>query len=587
MTGLIEVQARDFLLPGCLGVASTLLKLVTLLLFLPLVFGLLGGDFSRLDRILPLSSIFGSDDTQTMIWSLSSAILLAALLSGICEFAANMQVARRGEKARATISRKLINAYLRYGQQYFDLNRLGRILAKTARLPQRGEQLVRFLNTLFKAALALSLYLLVMAWFSPPLTLLVIVVLFIYQYAFNRVSAKIDTLDDLASDAEDEVSAVASDYILNLSLLQLTGAENQARRAFNEAEAVAHLARLEEGRVEAVINPLREMMTMVVILIFAVVTSKFIAFLDVEMVSRYIVFFLLFRRSMGHFSIILSAPLRWSNLQERFARLFELLRDDDKYVVPTGIEPFSGLGSGVDIRRLNFSYVGKSGVLQDVSLTIPTGQRTMIVGSTGSGKSTLFRLLLRQYDCPADSIFVNGTDIRALDTSQWLRHVAYAGAHPRFLNDTIRNNLTIGLQNIDEKALEAAAGKALALEFIQQLEHGFEQTIGDQGALLSSGEQQRLALARLFLLDAELVLLDEATSALDSVTEAQILQSIDEYAAGRTLVMIAHRLSSLREGDHVIVFRNGQVAEQGSRDQLLSAGGALARLWEVHEGSLR
>ena len=143
----------------------------------------------------------------------------------------------------------------------------------------------------------------------------------------------------------------------------------------------------------------------------------------------------------------------------------------------------------------------------------------------------------------------------------------------------------MGLQNTSAKALEGAATRASALGFIQERERGFEQTIGDQGALLSSGEQQRLALTRLFLLDAELVLLDEATSALDNATEAQILKSIDEFVVDRTLIMIAHRLSSLRAGDHVIVLQNGQVAEQGSRDELLAVNGYLSRLWLIHEGS--
>ncbi len=584
MTKLIEVQPRDFLLPVCLGVAATLLKLMTLMLFLPLVFGLLGGDFSRLDRILPLSSIFSSNP-QVLVWSLAGTILIAALLSGLCEFAVNTLMDKRGEIIRGILGRKLIDAYMRYGQQYFDLNRFGTILSKTTRLPLRGEQYFKFLNTFFKAALALALYLLVMAWLSPLLTLLVLLVLFAYLYGFNLITAKLDTLDDRASDAEDEVVAVASDYIMNLSLLRLAGAENQAITAFSDADETAHLLRLEENRIEAVTNPLRELLTMTLILAVAVITSRFTANIDVEMVSRYIIFFLLFRRAMGHFSTILSAPGRWSRLRVKLARLVELLSEEGKFIVPSGSKPFPGLGSGVEVRKLNFSYAGKSEVLQNISLTIPAGQRTMIVGSTGSGKSTLFRLLLRQYDCPAGTIFVNGTDIRDLDTSQWLRHVAYAGAHPRFLNDTIRNNLTMGLQNTSAKALEDAATRASALGFIQERERGFEQTIGDQGALLSSGEQQRLALTRLFLLDAELVLLDEATSALDNATEAQILKSIDEFVVDRTLIMIAHRLSSLRAGDHVIVLQNGQVAEQGSRDELLAVNGYLSRLWLIHEGS--
>lgn len=582
MLNLLDVSMHDFILPACFGVGATILKLATLVLFLPLVFGLLGGDFSRLDRILPLSSFFPSGDTQAMIWSLSAVILLAAVLNGICSYIARTLVARRGQATRRTLSRKLIDAYLHYGQQYFDLKRFGGILAKTAKFPARGEQFFVFLNQLLQSVMALVLYLVVMAWISLPLTLLIVAVLFLYLYAFHVITNRFETLGDQVSDAEDEVVAVASDYILNLSQVRIAGAEEQARAAFRDVETSVYAARIEESRIEAVIDPLRDLLTMMVLLLVAIITSQFVQDIDVATASRFIIFFLLFRRAMSHFSTILSAPARWKKLQERFTKLFDLLSEEDKYIVPSGDRVFPGLGGGLEIRGLNFSYAGKPGVLQDLSLRIPAGQRTVIVGSTGSGKSTLFRLLLRQYDCPPGAIFVNGKDLRELDTRQWLQHVAYSGAHPQFFNDSVRNNLTVGLNGLSDEALEAAAEKALALDFIRELDGGWDHKIGDSARLLSSGEQQRLALTRMFLRDAELVLLDEATSALDSLTEARILKSIDEYSAQRTLVMIAHRLSNLRDSDHVIVLKQGRVAEQGNKDELLSSSGLLSRLWHVH-----
>jgi len=490
-------------------------------------------------------------------------------------------------QARGTLSRKLTRAFFGYGQQFYDLNRYGAMVAKTYRLPRRGETLFIFLNTVFRSGLALAIYLLAMASLSPLLTVFVVAVLFAYLYAFHRISQRIDSLDDAVGEAEDNLAAAAGDYILNLPLVRLAGMGQKAQSVLDDAADAVGEAQMEEHRVEAVTAPMREILTMAVLIVFALVVSRFMAGVDAALVSRYIVYFLVFRRAMSHFSTLLSAPVKWNKLHLRFGHVFDLLSESGKHAVPAGNVPYEDLGAGITVRGLDFSYVGKPSVLKRVSLEIPAGRRTIVVGSTGSGKSTLFRLLLRQYDCPPSTLFVGGRDIRGFATVSWLRRVAYAGAHPRFFNDTVRNNLVLGLEGISPGALEWAAEQASALDFIRKLERGFDQVIGDRGTTLSSGEQQRLALARVFLKDPELILLDEATSALDNETEAGILRTIDAYAAGRTLVMIAHRLSSLRGDDHVVVLHNGGVAEQGDRDSLLASGGALSRLWQVYEGAAR
>lgn len=585
MTALTGVRTTDFLAPVMLGVAATILKLVTLVLFLPLVFGLLGGDFSRLDRRLPISSALGLESPDQIVWVLTLAIVAAALLNAQLDYAARDRVARRAARARSELGRRLTAAFLGYGQQYYDLNRFGALLSKTHRLPRRGEMLFVFLNAQLRSVLALGIYLAAMAWLSPLLTLLVTAMLLAYLYVFQQITQRRNLLDDRTGEAEDDLVAKAGDYIVNLPLVRLAGIGAIARERLDTAGEAVSEAQLEENRVDAAVIPIRELLTMGVLLLFAFAVSRFDNDVDAALVSRYIVFFLLFRRAMGHFSVILSAPASWSKLADRFGRIFALLDESDKFIVPSGTVICPGLGSGIEIRGLNFSYSGKHGVLKGVTLTIPAGRRTVIVGATGSGKSTLFRLLLRQYDCPPGTIFVDGRDIRELDTDSWLRQVAYAGAHPQFFNDTIRHNLSPGDGNVPGKALEEAARQALALSFILEFKQGFDQVIGERGATLSSGEQQRLSLARLFLRDAGLLLLDEATSALDNRTEAAIFAAIDAHAAGRTLVMIAHRLSGLREDDHIIVLGGGSVLEQGSRDELLEAGGSFAEMWRIHEGA--
>ena len=579
---LLNVRPGEFIAPTVLGLAATILKLATLVLFLPLVFGLFGGDFSRLDRIIPLSEVLPIENTQLLVGILSVTVLIVALARGACAYFASMLVSRRAEEARNLLSGKIIKSYLGYGQQYYDLRRFGHTVAAIRKLPNRGVRLFTFINKLLVSGAALMLYLTAMAWISLPLTVGVVVALVGYLFAFDAVKNRLDKLDDRVEEADDRLIAISSDYVLNLPLVRFAGAEEKVIDKFSQVHEAGHQARLEETHTKAVVGPVRDFMTIIVLLAFVIVAARFVGDVEVASVSRYIIFFLIFRRSMSHFTQILETPEKWKKLILGTRELFAVLDETDKFIVPAGACKYSGLGSGLELRSLSFSYAEKAPVLTGLSLKIPAGRRSVIVGATGSGKSTLFRLLLRQYDCPAASIFINGRDIRELETASLIHNIAFAGSHPMFFNDTIRHNVTFGLETkTGERELREAARKAMALDFIDALEHGFDETIGDLGTLLSSGEQQRLALMRVFLRDADLVLLDEATSALDSATEAGILAELRDFTKNRTLLMIAHRLSNLRPDDHVIVFSQGRIVEEGRRDDLLANNGELSRLWKA------
>jgi len=298
-------------------------------------------------------------------------------------------------------------------------------------------------------------------------------------------------------------------------------------------------------------------------------------------VSRYVIFFLIFRRAMSSFGQLQRIPAEWEHRREDLTRLFSTLDERGKFVVPEGSREFERLGSGIEACDLTFAYADKAPVLRNVSLRIPSGERTTIVGATGSGKSTFLQLVLRVYDCPPGSIRLDGIDIRELRTGSLLARVAYASSESLFFHDTIRRNVTYGLGQVDEGRLREAAARAQALTLIDSLERGFDEVVGDQGTRLSTGERQRLSLIRVFLRDPEVILFDEASSALDAATEARVLEELDKFAVGRTLVVVAHRLSGLGSDDHVVVFQEGRVEEQGRRDALLAVDGEFARLWRA------
>jgi ATP-binding cassette subfamily B protein len=233
--------------------------------------------------------------------------------------------------------------------------------------------------------------------------------------------------------------------------------------------------------------------------------------------------------------------------------------------------------------HLNFAY-GSTTTLHDISLTIPAGKTVAFVGSTGSGKSTLVKLLLRFYAAQSGSILLDGKAIDAIKLQDLRRAIGYV-AQDSFLTDgTIAENIAYGLHDISEQAIADAATAAEAMEFIQKMPLGFATKIGERGQKLSGGQRQRLALARAILKNPPILILDEATSAVDNETEAAIQRSLDVVSKNRTTIVIAHRLSTVRQADCIHLMENGRILESGTHEELLALDGGYASLWRLQTG---
>ena len=243
----------------------------------------------------------------------------------------------------------------------------------------------------------------------------------------------------------------------------------------------------------------------------------------------------------------------------------------------------------IRFENLEFSYAtaGEAPTLHDISLTIPAGQTVAFVGSTGSGKSTLVKLLLRFYTPQQGRILLDGEPIDALNLQDLRRAIGYV-AQDAFLSDaTVAENIAYGERDraaVSDEAIAAAARAAEATEFIEKLPLGFATRLGERGQKLSGGQRQRLALARAILKDPPILVLDEATSAVDNETEAAIQRSLEVVSQGRTTIVIAHRLSTVRQAHCIHLMDAGRIVESGTHDELLAQGGAYAALWRLQTG---
>ena len=237
----------------------------------------------------------------------------------------------------------------------------------------------------------------------------------------------------------------------------------------------------------------------------------------------------------------------------------------------------------IEFKNVSFKYKNKY-VLRDLTLTIKLGERVGIVGPSGAGKTTLVNLLMRFYDVAHGEILIDGTDIRTVTQQSLRENISFIPQDPAMFNRTIRENIAYGRPDATLSEIKNAARFASADKFISGTEKKYDTLVGDRGIKMSGGQRQRIAIARAFLKDAPILILDEATSALDSETEVAIQHSFEKLSHNRTTIAIAHRLSTLRNMDRIVVLDNGKIVESGTHNALLRRGGEYARLWKMQSG---
>lgn len=260
-------------------------------------------------------------------------------------------------------------------------------------------------------------------------------------------------------------------------------------------------------------------------------------------------------------------------------RVFALLDAAEEEPDAADASVLSDARGKIEFEHVDFSYVPERPLLQDITFTAEPGQRFALVGPTGCGKTTLINLLLRFYDVDAGTIRVDGRDIAGLTRDSLRRAFGMVLQETWLFEGTVHDNIAYGKPDATREEVVAAAERAHADSFIRQLPNGYDTAIGEDGGTFSQGQKQLLCIARVMLTDPAILLLDEATSSIDTRTELQVQAAFDEMIAGRTSLIVAHRLSTIREADCILVLKDGHLIERGTHDELLAAGGFYAELY--------
>lgn len=381
------------------------------------------------------------------------------------------------------------------------------------------------------------------------------------------------------NDQDTDANQKAVDSLLNFETVKYFGAEGREATRYDAAMAGYESAALKTSYSLAFLNFGQAFLItigLVAVMIMAAigVQNGALTVGDFVMVNAYMIQIMMPLNFLG--SVYREIRQALVDMGE----MFNLLEQPSEVSDKTDAKPLKITGGTISLRNVDFGYDVERQILKDVSLEVPAGKTVAIVGSSGSGKSTIGRLLFRFYDVGAGSLLIDGQDLR--DVTQKSLHEAI-GVVPQdtvLFNDTIGYNIAYGRDGATQEDIVRAAKAAQIHTFILSLPDGYGTTVGERGLKLSGGEKQRVGIARTLLKDPPILLLDEATSALDTETEQDIQEALIHAGRGRTVITIAHRLSTIADADQIIVLENGKIVEQGKHSDLLARGGRYQALWQ-------
>lgn len=396
------------------------------------------------------------------------------------------------------------------------------------------------------------------------------------QFIARRTRKAIVTANDALGDVGAKVSEVFSSMIV-VKAFDSAERENRAvteqiDRHFRYGFVIGFFKRL-----QASANGFFQAITTVIILIVGVYMV-----VDGSMtVSTLILYFAVMNKVQGATHELLDTFGKIQRARGYAERVFDIMSESSS--VPEGHRNVDGFGNVIEFKNVSFSYAGTDAVLHDFNLTLRKGQTVAIVGHSGSGKSTLISLLLRFYDPQQGEILFDGMNIKVFRQASYRRLFGVVTQDPILFHETIRNNIAYAAsdENVSDEAIERAAVLANAHDFILRFREGYETVIGDRGAQLSGGQRQRITLARAVLREPQIIVLDEATSALDSESEQQIQEALERYLVGRTALIVAHRLSTVRNADRIVVLDHGRIVGDGTHEELLKDSQIYSDLYRL------
>ena len=503
----------------------------------------------------------------------------AALVNWVASYFQTYLISWVGQRALQDLRIQLFAHLQRLSMSFYSRNKAGVIISRITNDVQALDQLVtEGIATLFSATLTLIGTAVILVLLDPGLALVTFLCfpLLLAGSVIFRIASS--GAYRLTREKIALVTAYLQETLSGVRVVRAFGQEHRHRRRFAELNDEHREANMRTVYLNAAYFPSVELLS-------AVATAAILLYggnqvLDGAVTIGVLASFVFYLQSF--FEPIQSLSQLYTTYQAGMAaldKIFELLDEEPEIADSPGATELPRLRGEIEFENVSFAYNGEHPALEDVDLHVPPGQTVALVGSTGAGKSTLAKLVARFYDPDRGLVRVDGHDLRDVTERSLRSQLGIVPQESFLFSGTIRENIAFGRPDATDDDVGAAARAVGAHEFIERLPDGYDTEVGERGGQLSAGQRQLVAFARAAAADPRILILDEATSNVDVRTESQIERGLRRLLAGRTAIVIAHRLSTIRGAGRIVVLDHGRVAEQGTHDELLEAGGAYARLY--------
>ncbi|HJN23995.1 MAG TPA: ABC transporter ATP-binding protein, partial [Rhodospirillales bacterium] len=447
------------------------------------------------------------------------------------------------------------------------------------------EKMIGEMNSLVYGVIMALSYCTIMIALSWEMVLAAVVIVGGLSLGIRGVMRKIKQTAANLLKAIQSLNNSTADYLSGVRLIRSFGVEMESENVIgNKIDRSSELT-LRGTVLRAMISPLVDVVTYVtlaaaLLTIFLVLGEGFQAILP-----TILIFIIVLARLMPRLGLLNSLRASLHDLWPIVDHTVEFLRTDNKDMALVGGKPFNELKEGIRFENVSLNYIaGERAAVSNLSFTLKPGESLALVGESGAGKSSVVDLLLGLYEPTGGEILIDGAPLKDIDQREWRQRLGVVGQDTFLFAASVHDNIAFSKPDATDGEIIDAARVAHADEFISQLDKGYDTVLGDRGFRLSGGQRQRLALARAILRGPEILILDEATSDLDSQSEKYIQEALEQFGKEKTVISIAHRLSTVMKADRILVLDHGCLVEEGRHEGLVNSGGIYARLWKLHSG---
>jgi len=522
----------------------------------------------------------GLSDTQLLLF-INLFILVVFFLKNIFEFLQQYLVVKLEQVVTRDLRNETYGHVLDMDMKFFGRTRAGQVITRiTSDADLLRTLLTKNLIKLFTSSLQIIITVGLLLAMSVKLTLIAIVVLPIMFGVWSRFLKRLKRGDRRVLNLGGEVMAHVQETVSGIRLVKASGSERFEASRFRQLTGDYMKAHIRTERLRALASPLTEMI--------GALGTIALLYYGAQLVVENEIVPAVFFGFLG-LSLKLYTPAKWLTKYPSMAqpglvaaeRIFELIDAPVDIADQPDARKFEAPRRSIRFENVSFAYDLDAQVLTDVDFEVPVGSVVALVGPSGAGKTTLVDLLARFYDPTDGRITIDDVDLREYSIRSLRSKMGIVSQDTVLFHDTVRANIAYGRPDVPLELVERAARMANAHEFIVQLPEGYDTVLGERGTRLSGGQRQRLAIARAVLRDPPILIFDEATSALDSESERLVQQATEQLLEGRTVFIIAHRLSTVRRADQILVLRDGRIVERGRHEDLLERGGQYRRLYDL------